>query len=144
MGLDLSGFGAVADLASGILDRFFPPKMDEGEKARVQLELQKMLQTRETALLDAQKSIIVSEMNQGDNFTKRARPMIVYVGLLFIFLVHVLLPSLAFFSARELPSLGLPDQFWWAWGGVCSIWVVGRSYEKNGAVNKVVSAITGN
>ena len=29
---------------------------------------------------------------------------------------------------REIPAL--PDQFWLAWGGVVSVWVVGRSAEK--------------
>ena len=82
-------------------------------------------------------------MNQGDSYTKRARPTIVYSGLLFIFFVHVLFPMVSWFKSTTLPELALPTEFWWAWTGVYSIWIVGRSTEKNGISNKVTSLITG-
>jgi len=143
MGLDLTGLGSVADFAGTLVERFFPPKMTDAEKAQAQISLQTMLQKREDGLIEAQKSIIVSEMQQGDNFTKRARPMLVYAGLIFIFLVHVLLPMIAFFGKQPIPELTLPKEFWWAWSGVCGIWVIGRSAEKKGTANKLVSMITG-
>ena len=144
MGFDLTGIGSIADLAKGLVDRFLPPAMTGAEKAQAQLQMQEILEKRETTLIDAQKSIIVSEMQQADNFTKRARPSLVYSGLLFIFLVHVAFPIAAFFTSKPMPSLTLPTEFWWAWGGVCSVWVVGRSAEKKGATGSVISLLTGN
>jgi holin (3TMs family) len=143
MGFDLTGIGSVAELAKGIMDRFVPPKATAAEKAAVQIELEQMIAARETAVLDTQKSVMVAEMQQGDAFTKRARPTLVYAGLAFIFLVHVLLPILALVMGKAMPSLSLPDEFWMAWGGVCSIWVIGRSAEKRGVAGKAVSLITG-
>jgi len=141
--MDITGLGSVADAAKSIIERIFPPKMTDEEKATAQIELQRMLQERETTLIEAQKAIIVSEMSQGDAFTKRARPMIVYCGLLFIFLVHVLFPIVTYVTKESLPALNLPAEFWWAWTGVCGVWVIGRSMEKNGASNKIVNMITG-
>jgi len=141
--MDITGLGSVADAAKSIIERIFPPKMTDEEKATAQIELQRMLQERETTLIEAQKSIIVSEMSQGDAFTKRARPMIVYCGLLFIFLVHVIFPIVTYVTKESLPALNLPTEFWWAWTGVCRVWMIGRSMEKNGASNKIVNMITG-
>jgi len=150
MAFDLTGIGPVAEFAKGIMDRFFPPKMDEGEKAQVQVQLQEMLQSRENTVMEAQKQIIVAEMQQADPFTKRARPSIVYFGLAAIGLVHVLLPMIAWIvltatgrPLADMPGIALPSQFWATWGGVCSIWMIGRSAEKRGMTGKIVSAITG-
>jgi len=144
MGFDISGLGSVADFAKGLVNRFFPPSMTDAEKAQAQVKLQEVLDKRESALVDAQKSIMVAEMQQADNYTKRARPTLVYAGLFFIFLVHVALPMIAFFSPDTSgPELSLPQEFWWAWSGVCGVWVIGRSAEKRGASNKLVNLITG-
>ncbi|MBW2093008.1 MAG: hypothetical protein JRI34_12910, partial [Deltaproteobacteria bacterium] len=45
---------------------------------------------------------------------------------------------------KTLMDLSLPSEFWLAWGSVVSIWQIGRTFEKRGAMNKVVSLITGN
>jgi len=142
--MDLTGIGSIADAAKGIIDKFLPDKMSEAEKAQAQIQLQEMLQKRENLLIDAQKSIIVSEMQQGDNFTKRARPSLVYAGLAFIFLVHVALPMAAFFCGRPMPELSLPGEFWASWATVVGIWSLGRSAEKRGGTGKLVNLITGN
>lgn len=151
MGFDLTGIGTVASVAKGLVDRFFPPKMTQAEKAEKQLQIQEVLEKRENALLGTQKSVIVAEMQQGDNFTKRARPSIVYFGLAAIGLVHVVLPMAAWIvltvtgkPLTDMPDITLPGGFWTTWGGVCSIWVIGRSAEKRGVANKLVGLITGN
>lgn len=144
MGLDLTGLGSVADLAGTIVKRFLPEKMSEAEKAQAQLEMQQMLQSRENTLLDAQRSVLVAELQQGDNYTKRARPTVVYLGLLFIFIVHVLFPIITWWTSQSMPELKLPQEFWWAWTGICSTWVIGRSFEKTGVKNKAIGLITGN
>jgi hypothetical protein len=142
--MDLTGIGSVADFASTLVKRFIPPKMTDAEKAQAQVQVQEMVEKRDASLIDAQKSIIVSEMQQADAYTKRARPTLVYAGLFFIFLVHVLFPIAAFFSDKPMPgSLTLPAEFWWAWSGVCGVWVLGRSAEKRGAAGKLLGMITG-
>jgi len=142
--MDLTGLGSVADLAKTVINQFLPEKMSDAEKAQAQIQLQEMLQKRENLVVDAQKSIMVAEMQQGDNYTKRARPTLVYAGLVFIFMVHVAFPILAYLSKDTLPALSLPEEFWWAWSGVCGVWVLGRSAEKRGAGGKLVGMITGN
>lgn len=145
--MDLTGIGSIADFAKSIVDRFFPPDLPPEVKVQKELELQTLLQTRENTVTSAQKEIIVSEMQQGDDYTKRARPTIVYAGLVFIFLVHVFIPLAAFFKdvpAENFPKLSLPEEFWWAWAGVCGVWIMGRTMERKGMVNTVIQSITGN
>lgn len=149
MGLDLTGLGSVADLAKGLVNRFFPPAMSDTEKAAAQIQIEQMLEQREAALIDMQRSVITAEMSQGDNYTKRARPTIVYFGLGAIGLIHVLLPMLAWLILTVmgkpivLPTIQLPEQFWFTWGGVCSIWVISRSSERRGQSSQMLSLITG-
>ena len=147
--MDLTGIGSVANFAKDIMNKFFPNVMDEKEKAVIQVKLTEAIETREASVVSSQKDIMVAEMNQSDNFTKRARPAIVYFGLVAIGLNHVILPWVAWFmveildKATKLPTIGLPEEFWYTWGGVCSIWIWGRSKEKMGARDKMVSMITG-
>jgi len=141
--MDITGFGKVAELAKGIIDKIFPDKMSAAEKAEAQIKIQEMLQAHDSSLIAAQKEIMISEMGQGDSYTKRARPTIVYSGLLFIFLVHVIFPMISYATKEALPELALPGEFWWAWTGVCGVWIMGRSMEKNGATDKIVKMITG-
>lgn len=114
--------------------------------------------------IEAKKAITVAELQQGDTYTKRARPTIVYAGLGFICTNYVIFPMLMkvitainiFFmdtldekkynALLQLctPLADLPTEFWFAWGGVCGTWVVGRSLERSGVVNNVVKRITGN
>lgn len=133
----------VSELAKSILDKIWPPQADPNQKLQAEMELTKMLEARETTIITATQNIITSEMNQGDNYTKRARPTLVYAGLLFIFLVHVVFPMVAWWKSTVLPALSLPEEFWWAWSGVVGIWSLGRSFERTGKQGKVIDAITG-
>lgn len=153
MGLDVAGIGSVADLVGGLADRFFPKKMTFEERAVKELELQKIIQDRDNARDTAKRDVMVAEMNQGDNFTKRARPAIVYTGLFVIIVNYVLNPwmtywALMFFKQQvTLPAINMPEQFWLTWGGVCGLYVLGRSAEKGsagGVIGKVAGLITGN
>lgn len=96
-------------------------------------------------LADSEKqALILAELGQSDNYTKRARPTVVYAGLVFIFLVHVLPPSIAVLTGVPVPAgLKLPTEFWWAWTGVVSVWVLGRSYEKANGTSTMSKLITG-
>lgn len=158
------GIGAVADLATGLVDRFFPPEASAEQK----LQASNSLAASITARDQAKSEIIVAEMNQKDLFTKRARPTIVYSGLVMIAINHVLFPMLMrllgmwYYLKQEagdavvsmpdplielLQPISLPEQFWYTWGGVCSIWVMGRTAEKakaSGNIGKLAALITGN
>ena len=100
---------------------------NEHEIKLKEFELQQSIENQIAKEIDAKKEIMVAEMNQGDAYTKRARPTIVYAGLGFIFLDYVLFPILAFFSQGNVPNLSLPPDFWWVWGGVCGVWMIGRT-----------------
>jgi len=141
--IDLTGIGTVAGLARDIIGRIWPASMSDAEKAEAQLKLQEILDAREQQIMAAQRDIIVAEMAQTDSFTKRARPMLIYAGLLFIFLVHVAFPIIAFISGKAQPLLSLPAEFWWAWSATVGIWSIGRSAERMGSQNKAVGIITG-
>lgn len=116
------------------------------EKAAAKLELERLLQQDRLHLeetlrieLSAKERVLVAELTQGDNYTKRARPTVVYAGLGMIFLNYVIAPLI---STTQM-SLPLPAEFWFAWGGIVSTWSIGRSFEKSGVQNKATSAITG-
>lgn len=144
------GITDVVDSVGNVIDRF---TLSKEEKMEFKLEMQSRLMKMESELektyrteLESRSDIIKAEMAQGDNFTKRARPTIVYAGLLFIFLVYVLVPIIAYIagkSADNMPQIALPEQFWWAWGTVVSVYGIGRSTEKMGITNKVTNFITG-
>ena len=150
MNLDLTGVGSVADFAKTVVETirgYFP---NEKDKAEVQLKIQELAQQEFSKMLETQKAIIVAELNQGDNYTKRARPTIIYAGLGMMVLT-VLLKfgawlglTLAGRPLSQLPNINLPTEFWWAWSGVCGVYVFGRSAEKRGAANKIIKMITGN
>ncbi len=141
--MDITGLGSAFDFAKGIMDRFWPKQASEQEKMAAVASLVPMIEARENAVIDAQKAVMVAEMSQGDLYTKRARPTIVYAGLAFIFLVHVAFPIITYISGKPLPELKLPEEFWWSYTGVCGVWILGRSMEKNGSTNKMISMITG-
>ena len=83
-------------------------------------------------------------MQSGDNFTKRARPTLVYAGLAMIAWKYCLAPVAVALAGVDLPDVDFPAEFWLAWGGAVSIWSIGRSQERAGVQNKLVSHITGN
>ena len=133
----LGWIGSVSDLAKGIIDKIWPPSADPNLKLQAQIAIEQAIQARENMVVDAQKAIIVAEMQQGDSYTKRARPTLVYSGLLFIFLVHVAFPIVVFFTGKPMPTLTLPSDFWWAWGSVVGIWSIGRSVVQRGTSGKI-------
>lgn len=118
-------------------------------KKELALELEKLVNDQFLAMeqsvqteLQAKERIIVAEMNQGDNYTRRARPTVVYFGLAAI-AFDQLVRYIAHFTDNPIPLTMLPTEFWAAWGGVVSVWVLGRSAEKRGVTGAITAAITG-
>lgn len=138
------GVSEVANAIGGVVDQFHT---SDEEKAKAKLEIERLLQQDRMKLqeslqteLKAKERVLVAELNQGDSYTKRARPTVVYSGLLFILFNYVIAPLLL---PNQQP-LQLPVEFWAAWGGIVSTWSIGRSFEKRGVVNKATSVVTGN
>ena len=94
-------------------------------------------------MVNSRAEIIKAEMSSGDKWTKRARPMIVYFGLVLITYIHAIIPTLAWAINKAPPELSLPAEFWLAWGTVVSVYGIGRTAEKLGHVNRITKAITG-
>ena len=135
--------GSVADAA----DRFITT---DAEKQAHKLEVQRLTQNRLSEIeqtikieLEAKQKIITAELAQGDTYTKRARPTVVYFGLVIIAFNYCLVPLITHFTSKGLLTLNLPTEFWWGWSGIVSTWVVGRSAEKRGSMNNVTSLVTG-
>ncbi len=147
--------GGVKDLVLGVLDRIklAPEKKAEVELAmannalelqKLDFELQKKQQDYEQSVTESQKAIIVAEMSQGDAYTKRARPTIVYAGLVFVILNYIVPTYMGFFANKAVPEVPIPADFWWVWGGVCGTWIVGRSMERRGiGMSKTTKSLTG-
>ena len=148
-----SGVSDVLTSVDGLIGRF---KASPNEKQAFRVELEQILtqraaaqEARLTQTLESRERVLVAELQQSDNFTKRARPSVVYMGLVFIFLNYCIVPIVR--SLGENPpssstdlAFPLPGEFWAAWGGIVATWAIGRSAEKMGRQGRVVSAITGN
>lgn len=100
------------------------------------LEIENQLTSKylelESQVVQAKQNVMVAELNQTDNYTKRARPTVIYGGLLILLINHVLLPWIAYFKegVEKLPTIDLPTEFWLAWGGIVSVYAFGRTREK--------------
>jgi len=157
--MDITGLGSAFNFAKDIVGRFFPEKMSEADKLNSISALVPIIEQRDNQVVESKKEIMVAELNQGDKYTKRARPTLIYVGLASMVLNNIILPFfidlvMIFMNSRfddtQLKMLGdvgnynLPGEFWVAWGGAAGIYSIGRSLEKRGTTNKLISAITGN
>ena len=144
--------GDIVNAVTSVIDDVIT---NDEERMRAKAELEKVLQARHLKVLEnaaatteAQRDIVVAELQQDDLYTKRARPTVIYGGLVTLFLNEVLLPWLAHFTATAIPTINLPSEFWWAWGGVVATYAVGRTMEKRSRLNgslpgRIVKAITG-
>ena len=122
----------------------------DSDRMLMQNELEVILQKRDSELeqtlrkeLETKERVITSELQQGDNYTKRARPTVVYFGLLVILYNYCIVPTIQMLKDIPLELFVLPTEFWLAWGGIVATWSIGRSSEKRGNKDKVTSFITG-
>lgn len=142
-----SNVGEVVQQVGNIVDKFH---LSGEEKQHFQLEMEALLQKRDSEIeetirseLQAKERILVAELSQGDNYTKRARPTVVYAGLVFIFINYVLIPVVSDLFGARIEEFELPPEFWYGWSGIVATWSIGRTFEKRGAHGRVVRAITG-
>jgi hypothetical protein len=140
--------GSIVESVIGVIGSVITTPEDkakfEAQKGEIAVRMEEILQKRDSEMeqtlrreLEAKEKIIVAEMAQGDTFTKRARPMVVYAGLFMFFFNSSLMPL---FGG---PQLDLPADFVYAWAGVVGMWSIGRSAERIGARNRVTQVATG-
>lgn len=151
--------GILSDLFSGgmsqlvlnvaqVADQFIT---SDEERNAFRLQVEKLIHKREMEIEQtirseqkARQEILSAELNQDDKFTKRARPMLVYFGLVMIATNYMIFPILSRFVDVDVSPLpDLPLEFWAGWSGIVATWSIGRSAEKIGASNKVTRLITG-
>ena len=154
--LDFLGGGIIGQVGK-VIDGLHT---SQEEKDAAKLAMEELLQQRDSEIeetirteLGAKERVLVAEMQQGDPYTKRARPSIVYVGLAMMIINFSLIPlvtSIAniFGASFEVAIKNFPEEFWWAWSGVVGTWSIGRSLERRGVSTNVgrnvVGTITGN
>jgi len=146
MGILDTIFGGVGDLLNPVKDIVDDLHTSDEEKAAAKAKLEALLQKDRMELqqslrkeLEAKERVLVAELQQGDSFTKRARPTVVYAGLAFILFNYVIAPLFL----PDQQALALPTEFWAGWTGIVATWSIGRSFEKRGAASKLVSKVTG-
>jgi hypothetical protein len=140
--------GDVVDKVGSVVDRFVTTGED---KQRFKLELESLLQKRDREVqetirteLQSRERVLVAELTQGDSYTKRARPTVVYAGLAFILFNYCIVPFIgAVASNSNMVALDLPTEFWVGWSGIVATWSIGRTVEKRGARNRFTSIVTG-
>ena len=141
------GAGELVGKLGGVVERFAAGHLGKKELA---LEMDKLVAERESdieqtirAELSAKESVIVAELAQGDGYTKRARPTVVYAGLAVLAINHVALPWAAHFSGQAIPVIELPTAFWAGWSGIVVTWSIGRTMERRGSQNGFTKLATG-
>lgn len=155
--------GGLVKMGQGIANIVDQFKLTPDEKAEFNLKMETLLQKRDSEIeqtiqkeLDTASRVIEAELAQGDNYTKRARPTIIYVGLAMYVLNSIIFPKMAIAAVlltdpamqkiviAALQPVEIPVAFAVAWGSVVSIYAGGRTLEKRGARNAAVQAMTGN
>lgn len=142
----IAGGGLIKSIGT-VADKFI---QTDDEKAEFKVEMEKVLQQRDSEVeqtirteLQAKERVMIAEMSQGDNYTKRARPSVIYMGLAIIAFNYCLMPMVQLLMSVEVDAFVLPTEFWVAWGGAVSVYSLGRSMEKRGTRNAFSGAVTG-
>ena len=147
--------GAADSIVGGLTSVFDDLHLSGEEKAEIVQKAAMVVTERLrvaneaiTARFEMVAKIIESDNKSGDNFTRRARPSVVYFGLFVIFWNYVLMPTVVIFIEAEFTAVVLPVEFWVTWGGITATWTVSRSAERvasnNGAKpNKLLDMING-
>jgi len=109
----------IGDLVGGLLkpatELIDSLHTSEEEKSAAKLAMAQVVlghaseleETYRTEIL-AKERIMVAEVSSDDKYTSRARPTIVYAGLVALGVNHIILPWVAYFSTRNLPVIDLP------------------------------------
>jgi len=137
----LKWINALVKPVSDLVDDLFTSDEERDEAKRklmlVQLEMQAKSQEIEAQIIGAKRDVIVAELQQDDNYTKRARPTVVYAGLVVLALNNIILPWIAYFAGSvTLPPIDIPAEFWYGWTGITGVYAFTRGQEKIATTKK--------
>lgn len=129
--MDLTGLGAVADLASGVIHRIWPDA-SEAEKAKLTLALAEI--NAQVQLATAQTEVNKTEASSPSLFVAGWRPAIGWVIALVIGYSYLIYPMSLFLVAvldapMIPPKLALDENLWQLIIGLLGL-SAGRSWEK--------------
>lgn len=137
----------MVEQVGGVVDKFH---LSGEEKQKFMLEMEALIQKRDSEIestiraeLQAKERVLVAELSQGDSYTKRTRPTVVYAGLGFIAFNYCLVPIISKILGVDIAPLELPAHFWYGWSGIVATWSIGRSAEKRGASSQLTRTIIG-
>jgi hypothetical protein len=123
---------SLLDSVKGIISQFH---MSPEDKAKLQAQLDQEKDAfasaqndYNTKLNDIAGQNIRSEAASGDKFTERARPAVIWVGLLMFFWNYCVVPTGGLHW--HIPSLPIPDTFSEIWGIVVTGYVFNRTVDK--------------
>jgi len=141
------GASKLIDSVKSLADEFH---LSGEEKRAFTAQMESLLQQRDSEIeqtiraeLNAKAQIMVAELTHGNDYTKNARPSVVYFGLIATFWNYMLVPTVQSLMGVDVQVFQLPTEFWVAWGGITGTYVVGRSAEKRGTRNRATEMITG-
>ncbi len=128
--------GPLVTGAFGLIDKLHLSKQEKLEfKERMQsmvLDHQKEVERTIQEESRSTSKIITTELKQDDKYTKRARPTVIYVGIVLIVWSYIIVPILV--SYNMLNDVGedgvIPSFFWNSWAAIVAVYAGGRSYEK--------------
>ena len=137
------GIGELVGRVGSIVDDL---NLSGEEKQQFKLQLETLVQKRDSEIeqtlrteLGAKERVMIAELQQGDNYTKRMRPTLGYAGIGIVLLNHILLPAIGDVAGAEIGNYPVPEIFWAGWAGIMSFYSWGRTKEKG---NRVTSTTT--
>jgi len=126
---------SLLDSVKGLISQFHMSPEDKA-KLQAQLDAQKDQFTAaendyNSKLNDIAGQNIRAEETSGDNYTRRARPSVIWIGLAVIVWNYCLMNLLGHtrWFAGAVPW-ELPSYFWDTWGIICTGYVFNRTAEK--------------
>lgn len=135
--------GSAASLIKEIGELFTRHKLSAEQKATLEqgireIAYRQFAETEATvrAEMDAKVRVLVAELQQDDRYTKRARPTLIYAGLVIAALQT--LPDFAMFG-QEIAFVA-PNWFYGVWGAATAVYKIGRTYEKQARIRTDGSA----
>lgn len=139
--------GGLGSAVKEVAGKYFSSKEKQAEFDR---DINRLIAQRNSDIeqsfrteLTAKQNVMVAELQQGDNYTKRARPTVIYTGLFVIVFNYVIVPLIKDLNGLKVDPYALPIEFWVAWGGTVGVYNLGRSMEKRGIQNKFTQMVTG-
>ncbi|MHC5066554.1 MAG: 3TM-type holin [Planctomycetota bacterium] len=140
------GIGATAEKIGGVVEKVGAGHLGKKE---LKLELEKILHEQAmaqveqaTAVIGAKERVMTMELQQGDAYTKRTRPMILRHGF-YLIVFDIVAHVVAELIGKGFPMIEVEQWFFGIWGGAMGTYTLGRSAEKYGMKSRVTSAITG-